>query len=69
MEIKLSFTRVARVKESGKARIEVINPEDIEAIKNKMRNNDFKQFVITEREYEDIEWKVETEDRNDNEAA
>lgn len=58
-KIRISFTRLSTVTETGKADIEVNDPTDAEEIEKAISSNAFKAFIIDKREYIDPEWDWE----------
>lgn len=65
----LTWERTARVVERGGASVVVSNPNDLAEIKARLEGQDFYEFLITEREYDDDQWSFQpmlTEQDNDD---
>lgn len=59
--IRISFKRLARIAEEGKADIVVNDPTDAEEIEQALSQHNFKGFIVNSREYLDTEWQWEKE--------
>lgn len=55
--VDLLFTRKARVQEKGSISVEIKTPTDWTEIEAAAKNELFKEFIITSREYEDVDWE------------
>lgn len=56
-KVELRFERTALVTERGGASVVVDDPTDIKEITAKLQVGDFKEFLITERDYSQMQWK------------
>jgi hypothetical protein len=57
--VNLVFTRQATVVETGGCSVKVENPEDWDEIQAKIDAQDFHEFLITSREYDEEDWDFE----------
>lgn len=55
-KVHVIWTRVAEVSEGGEATILCKDPNDLNEIKQKIEQENFKSFVIKARDYSDSEW-------------
>lgn len=58
-EIKIAFNRQAGVIETGTCVVEVKDPNDMREINKKLYNKDFKELLITDRDYDEEDWDFE----------
>lgn len=59
MRIHLKFTRKAQVEESGGVSIDHDDPSDWAGIMNKACRQEFKEFLVSAREYKTEDWTFE----------
>ncbi len=60
-KVNLTFERVSRVLEKGGATVVVNNPNDMDEIAAQVKALDFSEFLVTDRDYSDSEWKWEAQ--------
>lgn len=57
--LRFKFIMTAKVVEVGEIEVDVLDPTDAEEIADKLRNIDFQEYVIYDKEYEDRSWSFQ----------
>jgi len=65
----LEFERTSTVKETGGVSVEVPKNASIQDIYKQALSKEFKEFLVSEREYTDEQWEFTLMRNNDDKAA